>query len=73
MNDPRNNKSNPTSRVAALIVTVVLIVIATLLYNALKGKREYDRENASDARPVSVPAEVASAALAASAATPASH
>ncbi|PMS37844.1 hypothetical protein B0G57_101508 [Trinickia symbiotica] len=46
MNDPRN-KPNPTTRVAAIIVVAVLIALATLVYNALKGKREYDAEKAS--------------------------
>ena len=48
MNDPRQpNKSNPTTRVAVLIVVVVLIVIATFLFNAIKGKRDYDEQNAA--------------------------
>lgn len=70
MNDPRK-KTNPTSRVAAIIIAVVLLVIATLLYNAIKGKREYDRENATDTPAASVPAQAAS--MAASAATAASQ
>jgi hypothetical protein len=44
------NKSNPTTRVAALIVIVVSLVIATLVYNAIKSKREYDEENAAPSR-----------------------
>jgi hypothetical protein len=47
MNEPR--KKNPTTRVAVLIVVVVGLVIATVLYNAITEKREFDRENASDA------------------------
>ncbi|RKP52169.1 hypothetical protein [Trinickia fusca] len=69
MNDPRHS-SNSASRVGALIVVAVLIVIATLVYNALKGKREYDRELAAEASSPAVAASgtgAASAALAASA------
>ncbi|HEY4806082.1 MAG TPA: hypothetical protein VIH96_25995 [Paraburkholderia sp.] len=40
MNEPR--KKNPTFGVAVLIVVVVLFVIGTVLFNALKSKREYD-------------------------------
>jgi hypothetical protein len=39
-------KPNPTARVAVLIVVIVAIVIATLFYNAIKGKREYEEQNA---------------------------
>lgn len=50
MNDPRQpKKSNPTTRVAVLIVVIVLIVIGTLAYNAIKGKRDYDEQNAAAA------------------------
>lgn len=50
MNDSRqSNKSNPTTRVAVLVVVIVLIVIGTFLYNAIKGKREYDEQNAGAA------------------------
>lgn len=40
MNDPR--KKNPTFGVGVLIVVVVLFVIGTVLFNAIRGKREYD-------------------------------
>ena len=40
MNEPR--KKNPTVGVAVLIVVVVLFVIGTVLFNALKSKREYE-------------------------------
>jgi hypothetical protein len=40
MNEPR--KKNPTLGVAVLIVVVVLFVIGTVLFNALRSKREYD-------------------------------
>jgi hypothetical protein len=44
MTEPR--KKNPTFGIAVFIVIAVLLVIATLLYNAISGKREFDRENA---------------------------
>ncbi|MBP0589949.1 hypothetical protein J8I87_09485 [Paraburkholderia sp. LEh10] len=47
MNDPRKKK-NPTFGVAVFIVVVVLLVIATILYNAITEKREYERENPVD-------------------------
>ncbi len=47
MNDPR--RPNPTTRVATIIVIAVLIALATLVYNALKGKREYDEQRAASA------------------------
>ncbi|MBB3259534.1 hypothetical protein F4827_004409 [Paraburkholderia bannensis] len=40
MNDTR--KKNPTFGVGVMIVVVVLIVIGTVLFNALRSKREYD-------------------------------
>jgi len=40
MDEPR--KKHPTVGVAALIVVVVLMVIGTVLFNALKSKRAYD-------------------------------
>ncbi|CAD6535388.1 hypothetical protein LMG27952_03017 [Paraburkholderia hiiakae] len=40
MNEPR--KKNPTVGVAVLIVVVVVFVIGTVLFNALKSKREYE-------------------------------
>ncbi|WP_321948705.1 hypothetical protein [Paraburkholderia sp. J10-1] len=40
MNEPRKN--NPTFGVAVLIVAVVVFVIGTVLFNALKSKREYE-------------------------------
>ncbi len=47
MNAPRKKK-NPTLGIAVFIVVVVLLVIATILYNAISEKREYDRENPAD-------------------------
>ncbi|CAB3770641.1 hypothetical protein [Paraburkholderia humisilvae] len=57
MNEPR--KKNPTFGVAVLIVVVVLLVIATVLYNAITEKREFDRENPPDdtSAAVSAPAD----------------
>jgi cell division protein FtsB len=50
MNAPRQpKKSNPTTRVAVLIVVIVLIVIGTLAYNAIKGKLDYEEQNAAAA------------------------
>lgn len=64
MNDPRQpNKSNPTTRVAVLIVVIVLLVIGTFLFNAIKGKREYDEQNAAAPSPA---AQAASGVAAAS-------
>ncbi|AET88690.1 MULTISPECIES: hypothetical protein [Caballeronia] len=60
--DPRHDKpkKNPTRAVSVFIVVVVLIVIGTVLFNAIREKREFDRDNAqpsaaSDVRPA-VPA-----------------
>ncbi|CAD6558890.1 hypothetical protein ACFQ3P_32355 [Paraburkholderia sabiae] len=47
MNDPRKKK-NPTVGVAVFIVVVVLLVIATILYNAITEKHEYERDNSVD-------------------------
>ncbi|CAG4891101.1 hypothetical protein [Paraburkholderia saeva] len=43
MNEPR--RKNPTFGIAVFIVVVVLIVIGTLAYNAIKEKREFDEQN----------------------------
>ncbi|CAE6747217.1 hypothetical protein R69927_01991 [Paraburkholderia domus] len=65
MNKPPRKK-NPTFGIAVFIVVAVLLVIATLFYNAITEKREFDRQNA--------PAQTISsdAAAAATAAKPAS-
>jgi heme/copper-type cytochrome/quinol oxidase subunit 2 len=47
MNDPR--KKNPTFGVGVFIVVVVLFVIGTLVFNAVRGKREYDEANPAPA------------------------
>ena len=64
MNEPR--KKNPTFGIAVFIVIAVLVVIGTLLYNAISGKREFERENA-------VTPSVASAAATATGASSASQ
>lgn len=56
MNEPR--KKNPTLGVAVMMVVVVLIVIGTVLFNAMRSKREYDE---------TVGAQVTSAAASATA------
>jgi hypothetical protein len=56
MNDPR--RKNPAFGVGVFIVVVVLLVIGTLLFNAIRGKREY--EEATQPQPAS---EAASAAV----------
>jgi hypothetical protein len=43
MKEPR--KKNPTFGVTIFIVVAVLVVIATLFYNAITEKREFDRDN----------------------------
>ncbi len=62
--DPRrpNGKprKNPTRAVSVFIVVVVLLVIGTILFNAIREKREFDEQNAqpsaaSEVRPA-VPA-----------------
>ncbi|NYH21577.1 hypothetical protein [Paraburkholderia bryophila] len=45
MNKPPRKK-NPTIGIAIFIVVAVLLVIATLFYNAITEKREFDSENA---------------------------
>jgi hypothetical protein len=61
MNEPR--KKNPTFGIAVLIVVVVSLVIATVLYNAISGKREFDRETAADgaSAAASAPAQASAA------------
>jgi hypothetical protein len=48
--DPRrphgNPRKNPTRAVSVFIVVVVLIVIGTILFNAIREKREFDHQNA---------------------------
>ena len=48
--DPRRQngkpKKNPTRAVSVFIVVVVLLVIGTILFNAIREKREFDEQNA---------------------------
>lgn len=68
MNKPPRKK-NPTFGIAVFIVVAVLLVIATLFYNAITEKREFDRQNAP--APV-ISSDAAAAAAAATVAKPAS-
>ncbi len=57
---PDGKPKNPTRAVSVFIVVVVLLVIGTILFNAIREKREFDQQNAqpsaaSDVRPA-VPA-----------------
>ena len=48
IDDPRNKpprRKNPTFAISILIVVVVLLVIGTLFFNAIREKREYDNQN----------------------------
>ncbi|AFT85449.1 hypothetical protein [Paraburkholderia phenoliruptrix] len=71
MNKPPRKK-NPTFGIAVFIVVAVLLVIATLLYNAIKEKREFDSENAQTTSLSSGAAAVTATSAAATAAKPAS-
>lgn len=58
IDDPRRPagkpRKNPTRAISVFIVVVVLIVIGTVLFNAIREKREFDQQNApaaSDVRP----------------------
>ena len=57
MNPPR--KKNPTVGVAVFIVAVVLFVIGTVLFNALKSKREYDETSGAGAASATATASTA--------------
>ncbi|NML32223.1 hypothetical protein [Paraburkholderia antibiotica] len=65
MNKPPRKK-NPTTGIAIFIVVAILLVIATLFYNAIHEKEEFDKQNA----PVS--SVTSDAAAAANAMKPAS-
>jgi hypothetical protein len=49
MTDDRRNKAptrkNPTRAISILIVVVVLLVIGTLFFNAIREKRDYESQN----------------------------
>ncbi len=53
MTDDRRSKPtsrrNPTFGISILIVVVVLLVIGTLFFNAIRDKREYENANAQPA------------------------
>jgi cell division protein FtsX len=65
MNKPPRKK-NPTLGVAIFIVVAILLVIATILYNAIKEKHDFDSQNAA------APSISSEAAAAASVMKPAS-
>jgi cell division protein FtsX len=65
MNKPPRKK-NPTLGVAIFIVVAILLVIATILYNAIKEKHDFDAQNAD------TPSISSGAAAAASVMKPAS-
>jgi uncharacterized protein YpmB len=65
MNKPPRKK-NPTFGIAVFIVVAILVVIATLFYNAIREKHEFESQNAQ------VPSISSEAAAAATAAKPAS-
>ncbi len=64
MNDTR--KKNPTFGVGVMIVVVVLIVIGTVLFNALRSKREYDATVGAQATQAAGASDVAASAPSAS-------
>jgi flagellar basal body-associated protein FliL len=39
-------KKNPTTSIGIFVVIVVLLVIGTLLFNAIRDKRQFDEQNA---------------------------
>ncbi|CAB3777770.1 MULTISPECIES: hypothetical protein [Paraburkholderia] len=65
MNKPPRKK-NPTFGVAVFIVIAILVVIATIFYNAIREKHEFDSQNTA------VPSISSEAAAAATALKPAS-
>jgi hypothetical protein len=66
MTDDRRKKpptrKNPTFAISILIVVVVLLVIGTLFFNAIREKRDYEKENAMPASSTTVPAVPATGA-----------
>jgi hypothetical protein len=59
-------KKNPTFGIAVFIVVAILLVIATLFYNAIRDKHEFDSQ------PTQVPPVASEAAAAVNALKPAS-
>ncbi len=70
--DPRHDlhcprtKKNPTTAIGAFIVVVVLLVIGTLLFNAIREKSQFDEQNAPPSGAVSGTARPAAPAVGAS-------
>ncbi|SAL11714.1 hypothetical protein AWB64_00430 [Caballeronia sordidicola] len=65
MTDDRRHgpkRRNPTFAISILIVVVVLLVIGTLFFNAIREKRDYEHENATPASSTTVPAVPATGA-----------
>jgi cell division protein FtsX len=60
MNKPPRKK-NPTFGIAVFIVVAILVVIATIFYNAIREKHEFESQNAT---PPSISSEAAAAATA---------
>ncbi|PXW27133.1 hypothetical protein [Paraburkholderia caballeronis] len=63
MNEPR--RKDPTFGVGVFIVVAVLLVIGTVLFNAIRDKREYDQTNAAAASAAAASATSPSGASAA--------
>jgi flagellar basal body-associated protein FliL len=55
-------RKNPTFAISILIVVVVLLVIGTLFFNAIRDKRDYEQQNATPASGTTIPALPASGA-----------
>jgi cell division protein FtsX len=68
MNKPPRKK-NPTFGIAVFIVVAILVVIATLFYNAIREKHEFESQHATAS---SITSDAAAAAAAATAIKPAS-
>lgn len=71
MNKPPRKK-NPTFGIAVFIVVAILVVIATLFYNAIREKHEFESQTGPSIPVSSDAAAVAAASAAAIAVKPAS-
>jgi cell division protein FtsX len=71
MNKPPRKK-NPTFGIAVFIVVAILAVIATLFYNAIREKHEFESQNGPSTSVSSDAAAAATASAAATAVKPAS-
>jgi predicted lipid-binding transport protein (Tim44 family) len=47
--EPPQRRKDPTFWIGAMIILVVVLVLGTVLFNAISSKREYDREQAAGA------------------------